>query len=222
VLPKRPERGPHRDGAARLKWQQNQLPLLCRFTRIPPWRDCPRSFQLLGNTPATFDNWPTCFNSIAFARAGFHAASAGNWRGMDFRWRSKIALMGAWLHAKAILTPPTRCKRAGSSPVTTTRASAPRPGPRWRPPTPATPPPTATILDPAGRRPHPRRLRDEVRGVLRLQRHRRQLAALASLCQSYHSILCHELAHVETDECGAPEFFSNGTKVLTVPAPAAR
>ncbi len=38
--------------------------------------------------------------------------------------------------------------------------------------------------------------------------------ALASLCQSYHSIICHELAHVETDECGAPEFFSNGTKVL--------
>src|ERR1043165_378306 len=26
--------------------------------------------------------------------------------------------------------------------------------------------------------------------------------ALASLCQSFHSILCHELAHVETDECG--------------------
>ncbi|WP_242394353.1 threonine aldolase family protein [Anaeromyxobacter oryzisoli] len=40
--------------------------------------------------------------------------------------------------------------------------------------------------------------------------------ALAALCQSYHSILCHETAHVETDECGAPEFFSNGTKVLTV------
>ncbi|MDA1276806.1 MAG: low specificity L-threonine aldolase [Verrucomicrobia bacterium] len=38
--------------------------------------------------------------------------------------------------------------------------------------------------------------------------------SLASLCQSYHSILCHEIAHVETDECGAPEFFSNGTKVL--------
>src|SRR5271163_714846 len=38
--------------------------------------------------------------------------------------------------------------------------------------------------------------------------------ALASLCQSYHSILCHETAHVETDECGAPESFSNGTKVL--------
>lgn len=38
--------------------------------------------------------------------------------------------------------------------------------------------------------------------------------ALASLCQSYHSIICHEHAHVETDECGAPEFFSNGTKIL--------
>lgn len=38
--------------------------------------------------------------------------------------------------------------------------------------------------------------------------------ALATCCQSYHSILCHELAHVETDECGAPEFFSNGTKLL--------
>jgi threonine aldolase len=40
--------------------------------------------------------------------------------------------------------------------------------------------------------------------------------ALAACCQSYHSILCHETAHVETDECGAPEFFSNGTKVLLV------
>ena len=38
--------------------------------------------------------------------------------------------------------------------------------------------------------------------------------SLASTCQSYHSILCHRLAHVENDECGAPEFFSNGTKVL--------
>lgn len=41
--------------------------------------------------------------------------------------------------------------------------------------------------------------------------------SLASMCQSYHSILCHETAHVETDECGAPEFFSNGTKVLLLP-----
>ena len=38
--------------------------------------------------------------------------------------------------------------------------------------------------------------------------------ALASLCQSYHSVICHEVAHVETDECGGPEFFSNGSKLL--------
>jgi threonine aldolase len=38
--------------------------------------------------------------------------------------------------------------------------------------------------------------------------------ALSSLCQSYHSILCHEIAHVETSECGAPEFFANGSKIL--------
>jgi len=43
--------------------------------------------------------------------------------------------------------------------------------------------------------------------------------ALASTGQSYHSILCHETAHVETDECGAPEFFSNGMKVLQVSGP---
>ena len=39
--------------------------------------------------------------------------------------------------------------------------------------------------------------------------------ALASLCQSYHSVICHEVAHIETDECGGPEFFSNGSKLLT-------
>ena len=39
--------------------------------------------------------------------------------------------------------------------------------------------------------------------------------ALSSLCQSYHSVICHELAHVATDECGGPEFFSNGSKLLS-------
>src|ERR1035437_4998532 len=38
--------------------------------------------------------------------------------------------------------------------------------------------------------------------------------ALASLCQSYHGVICCDAAHVETDECGAPEFFSNGSKLL--------
>jgi threonine aldolase len=40
--------------------------------------------------------------------------------------------------------------------------------------------------------------------------------ALASMCRSYHAILCHGLSHVQTDECGAPEFFGGGTKVIAL------
>ena len=43
--------------------------------------------------------------------------------------------------------------------------------------------------------------------------------ALASLCQSYHGVICCDAAHVETDECGAPEFFSNGSKLLVAQCP---
>lgn len=39
--------------------------------------------------------------------------------------------------------------------------------------------------------------------------------ALAAVCQSYHSVICSDVAHVETDECGGPEFFSHGVKLLT-------
>lgn len=38
--------------------------------------------------------------------------------------------------------------------------------------------------------------------------------SLAALCQSYHSVICHEFAHIETDECGAPELASHGSKLL--------
>lgn len=41
--------------------------------------------------------------------------------------------------------------------------------------------------------------------------------ALASLCQPYQAVICSDTAHVETDECGAPEFFSNGAKLLSSP-----
>jgi threonine aldolase len=41
--------------------------------------------------------------------------------------------------------------------------------------------------------------------------------ALAALCQSYQAVICSDTAHVETDECGAPEFFSNGSKLLAAP-----
>lgn len=38
--------------------------------------------------------------------------------------------------------------------------------------------------------------------------------ALSALCASYHGVICTDVAHVETDECGGPEFFSNGVKLL--------
>src|SRR4051812_3830940 len=41
--------------------------------------------------------------------------------------------------------------------------------------------------------------------------------ALAQLCRSYHAIICHQYAHSQTDECGAPEFFAGGAKLLPIP-----
>jgi threonine aldolase len=38
--------------------------------------------------------------------------------------------------------------------------------------------------------------------------------ALAALCQSYHSVLCHADAHIQTDECGAPEYAAKGIKLI--------
>src|SRR5437870_5930329 len=40
--------------------------------------------------------------------------------------------------------------------------------------------------------------------------------ALAQLCQSFHSVMCHEYSHLQTDECGAPEFFTKGSKLLLI------
>ena len=40
--------------------------------------------------------------------------------------------------------------------------------------------------------------------------------AIAQLCQPFHSVICHQQAHIQTDECGAPEFFTRGSKLLLV------
>jgi threonine aldolase len=40
--------------------------------------------------------------------------------------------------------------------------------------------------------------------------------ALAGLCQSYHSVFCHADAHIQTDECGAPEYAARGIKLVPV------
>jgi len=42
---------------------------------------------------------------------------------------------------------------------------------------------------------------------------------LASICQSFHSVICHEKAHIDNDECGAPGFFSGGSTLLTAVGP---
>jgi threonine aldolase len=40
--------------------------------------------------------------------------------------------------------------------------------------------------------------------------------ALAQMCQSFRGIICHQNAHIHTDECGGPEFFTGGSKLLLV------
>ncbi|HLL58560.1 MAG TPA: beta-eliminating lyase-related protein, partial [Allosphingosinicella sp.] len=38
--------------------------------------------------------------------------------------------------------------------------------------------------------------------------------ALAALCPPFGSIVCHRDAHIQNDECGAPEFYTHGAKLL--------
>jgi len=43
--------------------------------------------------------------------------------------------------------------------------------------------------------------------------------ALSQLVPPYGAVYCHEAAHIATDECGAPEFFTGGAKLIGLPAP---
>jgi threonine aldolase len=43
--------------------------------------------------------------------------------------------------------------------------------------------------------------------------------ALAVLSPPYGGIYCHDIAHVNTDECGAPEFYTGGAKLLPLGTP---
>ncbi len=38
--------------------------------------------------------------------------------------------------------------------------------------------------------------------------------ALSALTPSYGKVYCHELSHINTDECGAPELFTGGAKLI--------
>jgi threonine aldolase len=40
--------------------------------------------------------------------------------------------------------------------------------------------------------------------------------ALSALTPVFGNIYCHKLSHINTDECGAPEFYTGGAKLITV------
>ena len=46
--------------------------------------------------------------------------------------------------------------------------------------------------------------------------------ALATLAQPYAGIFCHEEAHINADECGAPEFYTHGAKLIPLPGRGAK
>jgi threonine aldolase len=45
---------------------------------------------------------------------------------------------------------------------------------------------------------------------------------LAALCPPHGAILCHEMAHIEVDEAGAPGFFTHGAKLTLLPGNGAK
>jgi threonine aldolase len=45
---------------------------------------------------------------------------------------------------------------------------------------------------------------------------------LSSLCGSHQKVLCHAEAHIQTDECGAPEFFTGGAKLDGLSGPGGK
>jgi threonine aldolase len=46
--------------------------------------------------------------------------------------------------------------------------------------------------------------------------------ALAAICRNTDAIVCHAMAHINVDECGAPEFMSGGAKLLALDTPHAK
>lgn len=46
--------------------------------------------------------------------------------------------------------------------------------------------------------------------------------SLASLTPPWGAVLCHREAHIECDECGAPEFYSGGAKLVLIDGAAAK
>jgi threonine aldolase len=46
--------------------------------------------------------------------------------------------------------------------------------------------------------------------------------ALSAMCPPFGGVICHESAHINTDECNAPELFTGGAKLVTLPGEGAK
>jgi len=46
--------------------------------------------------------------------------------------------------------------------------------------------------------------------------------ALAALCPPFGGVICHRDSHVQNDECGAPEFYTHGAKLMLGEGPGAK
>lgn len=75
------------------------------------------------------------------------------------------------------------------------------------------------------------RVRDRVRAVFEAPEAAVHLVAtgtaanallLATLAQPWQTVFCTPMAHIQEDECNAPEFFSGGAKLTLVPESAAK
>src|SRR3546814_16718181 len=45
---------------------------------------------------------------------------------------------------------------------------------------------------------------------------------LAHFVRPWQGVLCHEEAHIEADECGAPTFYAGGARLMPLPGPGAK
>ena len=111
-------------------------------------------------------------------------------------------------HACSPLSPRATPRHFASE---TTPAFARKRGQRWRRRITATSAVMAMSVDSARRQPAAGDLRDRLRSFLRLQRHCCELALAGLVLPKLTLVLCHELAHVENDEC-ARRILSNGTR----------
>ena len=46
--------------------------------------------------------------------------------------------------------------------------------------------------------------------------------ALSAMCPPFGGVICHESAHINTDECNAPELFTGGAKLITLSGEGAK